>query len=245
MRYAPPAIAAVALACALVSAATPARAADSDVPPQEARALALAALKREMAETMIAIVAEAAAKSARPQESAWTKDEPHGVHPMWTPTIHDAATVLSPVAEAPKGFVGDPVMIIRTIGDGDGVADLEAFDHGRDRLRRALTARTPPKIAAVAHLAPDAIQRIVRARFGTYKLCYTAALRQRPDLEGRIAVKFVIDPSGAVSSAADGGSDLPDANVVACVVRNFANLTFPPTSDEIITVVYPLTFTPY
>jgi len=245
MRLAPPLIAAVALACAVASVPAIARAADKDVPSKNARALALDALKREMAETMIAIVAEAAAKSAQPQESAWTKEEPPGVHRMWRPTIHDAAATTRPPDDAPKGFVGAPVMMFRTIANGDGGLDLDSFDHGRGRLSHVLVARALPKVADPAHLAPEAIQRIVRARYGTFKLCYASALKRRPDLEGRLVVKFVIDPSGAVSSAADGGSDLPDSDVVACVVRNFANLTFPPTTDEVITVVYPLTFSPY
>jgi hypothetical protein len=69
-------------------------------------------------------------------------------------------------------------------------------------------------------------------------------MRQNPNLQGRVSVKFVIDRSGAVSTSQDGGSDLPDQSVVQCVVRGFQNLSFPQPEGGIVTVVYPIIFTP-
>jgi hypothetical protein len=60
----------------------------------------------------------------------------------------------------------------------------------------------------------------------------------------RVAVKFVIDRAGSVSTASDGGSDLPDQGVVSCVVRGFGNLSFPQPEGGIVTVVYPIIFNP-
>lgn len=59
-----------------------------------------------------------------------------------------------------------------------------------------------------------------------------------------MTVKFLIDRSGAVSMAADGGSDLPDQSVVQCVVRSFGNLSFPQPDNGVVTVVYPIMFSP-
>ena len=42
----------------------------------------------------------------------------------------------------------------------------------------------------------------------------------------------------------DGGSDIPDANVVQCVTRGFTNLSFPQPEGGIVTVVYPIIFNP-
>ena len=88
------------------------------------------------------------------------------------------------------------------------------------------------------------IQRIVSEILGRFRLCYENSLRTSPTLQGRVAVKFVIDRTGAVSTAADGGSDLPDHGVVGCVVRGFGNLSFPQPEGGIVTVVYPITFSP-
>jgi hypothetical protein len=63
-------------------------------------------------------------------------------------------------------------------------------------------------------------------------------------LSGRVTVKFVIDRSGGVSTVADGGSDIPDADVRSCVVRAFANLSFPAPENGSLFVTYPIVFSP-
>ena len=93
-------------------------------------------------------------------------------------------------------------------------------------------------------LPPEVIQHIVRQSFGRFRLCYENGLRTSPELSGRVTVKFVIDRSGAVSTAADGGSDLPDPKVIDCIVRGFGSLAFPKPEGSIVTVVYPIIFTP-
>jgi hypothetical protein len=84
----------------------------------------------------------------------------------------------------------------------------------------------------------------VRQNFGRFRLCYENGLRNNPNLQGRVTVKFVIDRSGAVAMTADGGSDIPDSSVVGCVVRGFANLSFPQPEGGMVTVVYPIMFNP-
>jgi hypothetical protein len=93
-------------------------------------------------------------------------------------------------------------------------------------------------------LPPEVIQRIVRANDGRYRFCYQNGLKSNPTLTGRVTVKFVIDRSGAVSMAADGGSDIPDASVSRCVVSAFTALSFPAPDSGMVTVVYPITFSP-
>ncbi len=93
-------------------------------------------------------------------------------------------------------------------------------------------------------LPPEVITRIVRQNFGRFRLCYEGGLRNDPNLQGRVAVKFVIDRGGAVAMTNDGGSDLPDQSVVQCVVRSFGNLSFPAPEGGMVTVVYPISFSP-
>jgi hypothetical protein len=87
------------------------------------------------------------------------------------------------------------------------------------------------------------IQRVVRARFPVFRRCYEAGLAINVNLTGRVMIKFVIDPNGEVHSAADEGSTLPNADVVACVAHHFLELSFPrPQPDKPVTVVYPIQF---
>lgn len=113
-------------------------------------------------------------------------------------------------------------------------------------------SNAPAKPAAVqggaaqvaGRLPPEVISRIVRANMGRFRLCYENGLRSNPSLKGKVTTRFVIDRSGAVSTAADGGSDLPDRQVVQCVVRGFANLSFPQPEGAVVTVSYPIVFNP-
>jgi hypothetical protein len=93
-------------------------------------------------------------------------------------------------------------------------------------------------------LPPEVIQRIVRQNFGRFRLCYENGLRASPSLTGRVAVRFVIGRDGAVSNVANGGSDLPDPTTVGCVVRAFYGLSFPQPENGIVTVTYPILFSP-
>lgn len=93
-------------------------------------------------------------------------------------------------------------------------------------------------------LPPEVIQQTVRAHFGLFRKCYETALVREPTLAGRVTIKFVINLEGKVDSAADQGSTLPDPAVVACVADGFRKLTFPKPEGGIVTVVYPVIFSP-
>jgi hypothetical protein len=111
-------------------------------------------------------------------------------------------------------------------------------------------------------LAPEVIQKIVRSNFGAMRKCYEDGLRKDPNLAGTVSVRFVIALDGRVSSAHDIHDSpppnalerkpepleerlrFPDQAVVDCVVSAFAALTFPHPKNGIVTVVYPIVFSP-
>ena len=138
---------------------------------------------------------------------------------------------------------------IGTIGHGAGTGTGQGFGSGSGRLGGS-HSKSPPKVQMGAtnvtgRLPPEVIQRIVRQSFGRFRLCYENGLRNSPKLQGRVSVKFVIGKDGAVSSAIDGGSDLPDSGVVSCVIKAFQGLAFPqPEGGGVVVVVYPVIFSP-
>ena len=89
-------------------------------------------------------------------------------------------------------------------------------------------------------LPPEIIQRIVRQSFGRMRMCYEAGLKRNPSLEGRVAVKFVIDRSGAVAMASTTDRSMNDGEVASCIERAFQSMSFPEPEGGIVTVVYPL-----
>jgi hypothetical protein len=93
-------------------------------------------------------------------------------------------------------------------------------------------------------LPAEVVQRIVRQNFGRFRFCYEKGLALNPSLEGRVAVRFVIDRSGAVSTSSAESGGLPDPAVARCVAQGFLGLSFPPPEGGIVSVTYPLMFSP-
>jgi len=113
-------------------------------------------------------------------------------------------------------------------------------------LALVASACSAPSVRAPerGRLPPEVIQRIVRQNFGRYHLCYEKGLRNNPNLQGRVSVRFVIGLDGTVAHVDSGGSDMPDGNVTSCVARAFYGLRFPQPEGGIVTVTYPIMFTP-
>lgn len=108
----------------------------------------------------------------------------------------------------------------------------------------ASSGQNRPVTQVAGRLEPSRIQYVVRSHFGKLRVCYQAGLAVRPQLRGRINVRFVIGREGKVTNVADGGSDLPDADVVECVLKAFYTLQFPEPDGGIVTVVYPILLAP-
>jgi hypothetical protein len=112
------------------------------------------------------------------------------------------------------------------------------------RKERPAVVRYGDGTSVSSRYPPEAIRHVIRHNFGLFRGCYQKGLLRNPNLQGRVSVRFVIDRDGSVRSAEDAGSDLPDREVVACVVRGFYALHFSATEGGIVTVTYPIVFSP-
>jgi hypothetical protein len=92
-------------------------------------------------------------------------------------------------------------------------------------------------------LAPEVIQRVFREQYQRFHACYDDGLKRNPKLEGRVVPKFVIERDGSVRDVTMAASTLPDA-MVQCLQHACETLRFPPPDGGIVTVVYPMAFSP-
>lgn len=133
---------------------------------------------------------------------------------------------------------------IGTIGHGSG----QGFGSGHGRLSGSHRTSAPAvRMGATTvsgRMPPEIIQRIVRQNFGRFRMCYENGLRVNPNLEGRVVIRFVIGRDGSVNSVSHAGSDMPDASVNSCVARAFYGLSFPQPEGGIVSVTYPIRFSP-
>jgi hypothetical protein len=208
---------------------------------------------------MIGLLNSGAGGDPNAPTAPWGRDDSLGNDPlsargnMWGNDIGESFGAgglgLSGIGEGGGGR-GEGIGLgsIGTLGHGAGTGTGQGFGSGHGRLGGSHRAK-PPQVRMGAtqvsgRLPPEVIQRIVRQNFGRFRLCYENGLRNNPNLQGRVSVRFVIGRDGAVSNVGNGGSDMPDGGVVSCVVRAFYGLSFPQPEGGIVTVTYPIMFAP-
>ena len=130
-----------------------------------------------------------------------------------------------------------------TIGRGDGSTGTGIYGsgagglHGRDS--RVPQVRSLPA-EVLGSLSKETIRRHIGRHINEVRSCYEQALITRPDLQGRIAIWFVIAGSGAVKNAAVASSDVADPHVASCIAAAVRRWTFPqPEGGGLVTVTYP------
>ncbi|MEZ4221316.1 MAG: AgmX/PglI C-terminal domain-containing protein [Polyangiaceae bacterium] len=179
-----------------------------------------------------------------------------------TPPVATASTVPPPPTAEPtvpgpaSGTPDEREAAVLALVQGASSADeipVEATEEG-EPLNPELRSRLAPlrqvrirfgAITVIGGLPKEVIQRIVRRQIGQLRRCYSSGLDDNPNLQGRVAVKLVIDKTGTVKSAQNGNSDLPDSKVVSCVVSSLNRVQFPePSGGGIVTASIPLLFMP-
>ena len=173
---------------------------------------------------------------------------------MWGDSIGDAYGAgglgLSGVGPSAGGSGGGGIGLgsIGTLGHGAGTGTGQGFGSGSGRLGGAHRS-APPKVKIGAtsvsgRLPPEVIQRIVRQNFGRFRFCYEKGLQASPTLRGKVSVRYVIGKDGSTSAVTSAGSDLPNTEVVNCVLKAFSGLSYPAPEGGVVVVVYPIMFEP-
>jgi TonB family protein len=132
---------------------------------------------------------------------------------------------------------------IGTIGHGAGGGTGSGYGRGAGGFR-GRDAKVPHirsgKADVRGSLSKEVIRRIIHRHINEVRFCYEQELNQRPDLQGRVAVKFIIAPTGAVQTAAVESSTVGNAKVEGCIAAAVRRWTFPsPEGGGIVVVTYP------
>jgi len=121
-------------------------------------------------------------------------------------------------------------------GYGDRVGSLGGLSEHHPKVPRIRSNQADVR----GSLSKEVIRRIIGRHISEVKFCYEQGLTQRPDLQGRISVKFAIAPTGAVQFAVRAESSLEDPKVDACIVQSVQRWIFPaPDGGGIVIVTYP------
>ena len=130
-----------------------------------------------------------------------------------------------------------------TIGHGGGGGSGNGYGRGAGgfRGREARVPRIRSGNAEVrGSLSKEVIRRVIRRHINEVKFCYEQELNARPDLEGRVTIRFIISPTGAVQNAVMQDTTLQNQRVESCIAGAVRRWTFPaPDGGGIVIVNYP------
>lgn len=134
-----------------------------------------------------------------------------------------------------------------TIGHGAGGGEGSGYGRGAGGFsgRAARVPRIRQGTADVrGSLSKEVIKRVIRRHINEVRFCYEQELNQRPDLEGRVTIGFIISPTGAVQSANVANSTMSNQRVESCIADAVRRWTFPaPEGGGIVVVNYPFMLT--
>ncbi|HEX3344265.1 MAG TPA: M56 family metallopeptidase, partial [Polyangiaceae bacterium] len=142
-------------------------------------------------------------------------------------------------APAPSAAATSTVGATPQVEEDTGYGYMFEEDSAKAKGDPAGAAHAP--LNADGRVAPEAIQTLVRGRYGAIATCYAAGRRKNPQLAGTVVVKLVFGKDGTATSSnpVEGSSTLPDADVAACVAGELGKVTLP-AGPGVLTVVYPI-----
>lgn len=89
----------------------------------------------------------------------------------------------------------------------------------------------------------EIIAQYIKSKLGQILYCYERQLSAKPDLFGKVAVKFTIGPTGSVEQQLIGDTTLKNATVEGCILNKVATWKFPsPQGGTRVLVTYPFLF---
>lgn len=96
---------------------------------------------------------------------------------------------------------------------------------------------------ASGELPKKVIKRYIARKMGAIKACYQKGLQGNPGLQGKVRVKFLIMPTGAIAGAKIQDSGLNSPMVENCIISNIKTWKFPRAKGGGSTkVLYPFVF---
>lgn len=118
-------------------------------------------------------------------------------------------------------------------------------DGGTGTVRKPGAPKPAPAAEVQGSLSKDVITKVLKRHGNEVRSCYEQALRVRPELAGKIAVKFIVGATGDVLQAEIASDTLGDESFKACMLNVVRSWKFPePQGGGNVTITYPWVFQP-
>jgi TonB family protein len=109
--------------------------------------------------------------------------------------------------------------------------------------RKYVPQPPPDRIRLSENYDRELVRRVVLKHWNELKSCYEVELSKNPNLAGKVAIGFVINPVGDIGSVEVTESTMESEPVKQCILRNVQRWQFPaPKGGGVVEVTYPFIF---
>ncbi len=150
-----------------------------------------------------------------------------------------ATSLVPPDAAAPNVDAPEPPR--ETTGTPDA-SSPDASNLDASSPDASSPAPTPPDMTSAPAYPPSALYEVFSKAEPKLIGCYLPGKKRDPNLRGRVIVKLTINADGSARPVTDEKSNLPDPEVIACVIRTVKTLRFTKPVEGSVMVVYPFIF---
>ncbi len=91
-------------------------------------------------------------------------------------------------------------------------------------------------------LTKDQIMRVVRSHMAALKYCYEKELQRKPNLAGKLELRWMIKPDGRVDRVGTASNTMGDKDVDSCMQRQIKGWVFPKASAPTLVQKFPFFF---
>lgn len=112
--------------------------------------------------------------------------------------------------------------------DEEAEAEVEAQpEDGHESVATGKPEVVPLDPMVRGDLGAPVVRDVIENNLAGLEDCYAAALKKKPDTQGRVVIRIVIRGEGTVRSAGIAGSQVKDDDVGRCMSGHIASLSFP------------------
>ncbi len=151
------------------------------------------------------------------------------------------------------GGTGGAVAKLQGITDADRKAAGMSDTLKTDAVEKPAAAKKPDekkvnakatlgsltKSGGMGQLDSSAVAGVFKRRSSAFRTCYESRLRDKPNLSGKIVIRFTIGEAGRITNIDVASNTTGDSQVGACIVEKVRGMRFDPPKGS-VTFTYPI-----
>ena len=122
----------------------------------------------------------------------------------------------------------------------DGAVKVVAAKDREVKVKVNVGLRGGRKSGGLGKLDGSVVTRVFQRRSSAFRRCYENRLRVRPNIQGKIVIRFTIGSAGRITRITVASNSTGDSAVGSCIVDKVRGMRFSPPENGEVTFTYPI-----